>query len=75
MRKITINFNNLNSIQAFHDYISKELEFSKDYNGNLDSLKNEISKLDKNRIKFEVIKGGSVLNEMQELIESILMKK
>lgn len=75
MRKIIINFNNLNSIGEFHEYISRELEFSNTYGANLDALNDEISSLDENKIKFEVIKGGSILNEMQELIESILLRK
>lgn len=69
MRKLTVDFNNFRTLDDFHDFIIEELELDSEYGRNLDAL-HRIS--EKSDCEFEVIKGGPVLEEMQEIIYAIL---
>lgn len=69
MRKLTVDFNNFRTLDDFHDFIIEALELDSEYGRNLDAL-HRIS--EKSDCEFEVIKGGPVLEEMQEIICAIL---
>lgn len=69
MRKLTVDFNNFMSLDDFHDFMIKELDLDSEYRRNLDGLHHISDKVD---CEFEVIKGGPVLEEMQEIVYAIL---
>ncbi|MEG0249545.1 MAG: barstar family protein [Peptostreptococcus sp.] len=69
MEKLTVDFNNLETLEEFHDFIKKNLNLSSEYGRNLEALNSVVFKSD---VKFEVIKGGPILMEMQEIIADIL---
>ncbi len=71
MKKLTIDFNNFQTLDEFHEFIMRELDLDSDYERNLDALRNISDKVD---CEFEVIKGGLILEEMQEIVAAILSK-
>lgn len=68
--KIVVDFNEFEDLTQFHDFIVEKLDLDENYNRNLDALHSVKENTD---AEFEVIKGGKVLLEMQELIENILV--
>lgn len=69
MKKLVVDFNNFATLDDFHNFIADELGLSSEYGRNLDALHHIAAKED---CEFEVKKGGPVLIEMQELIETVL---
>lgn len=69
MRKLTVDFNNFRTLDDFHEFMIKELCLDSDYGRNLDALHHISKNAD---CEFEVIKGGPVLEEMQEIVYAIL---
>lgn len=69
MEKLTVDFNNLETLDQFHEFIKKNLNLSSEYGGNLEALHDVVVN---SNIKFEVIKGGPILMEMQEIIADLL---
>ncbi len=71
MKKVTIDFNNFQTLDEFHEFMIRELDLDSDYGRNLEAVK-ELSK--NSTYEYKVIKGGPVLEEMQEIIAAILSK-
>lgn len=71
MEKIVVDFNELKTLDEFHDLVVEKLGLGDSYERNLCSLQ-KVS-LDSN-FSFEVIKGGPILEEMQEIISDILSR-
>lgn len=70
--KLIVDFNKINSLDEFHEFMAKELNFGDEYGYNLDALHDEIKSY--KDLDVEVIKGGKVQMEMQELIEDMLTR-
>ena len=69
MEKIIVDFNKMGTLEEFHDFIIEKLELGDSYERNLCSLRKVASETN---LSFEVIKGGNILEEMQEIISDIL---
>lgn len=70
---VVVDLRKFDTVEKFHDYISKTLGFARYYGANLDALNDEISSI--GGIEFEVIKGGRIDPEVQDAIEKILLRK
>lgn len=68
--EILVDFEKFDRVEEFHEYISKKLGFPDYYGNNLDALNDEISSL--SGVKFRVVKGGHIDEDIQKTIESIL---
>lgn len=69
MKKIVIDFNGLNTLEEFYEFMAVELELDESREINLGVLTQIASS---KNYEFEVIKGGCILTEMQEIITDIL---
>lgn len=68
---VVLDFNKFSSIDEFHDFIIEEFDLDDSYERDIRSLKELKNSL--YSVKFIVIKGGSIVMEMQEIIEKILV--
>lgn len=68
---VVLDFNNFSSIDEFHDFMIEEFDLDDSYERDIRSLKELENSFD--NVKFIVIKGGSIVMEMQEIIEKILV--